>query len=187
MLTLDTRDSVISYQWRNVLSVNVYTEITHLVLRFCTYLIFPPNKLLLLILGLACSSLPLFLGVCSQSSSSKTVIIVLIMAAAALVLYFSINLLAKLIEKHICKWNITKLTVSSCLPSLTDVLWAAAVDLQRRRLRSSSRLRRIWTLAALTLVCGDGAVPGWVALVLVIWRIWCWGVGAKVQWVRMAV
>jgi hypothetical protein len=122
VLTLDTRDSVISYQWRNVLSVNVYTEITHLVLIFCTYLIFPPNKLLLLILGLACSSLPLFLGVCSQSSSSKTVIIVLIMAAAALVLYFSINLLAKLIEKHICKWNITKLTVSSCLPSLTDVL-----------------------------------------------------------------
>jgi hypothetical protein len=74
-------------------------------------------------------------------------------------------LLAKSIEKLICKGNNTKLSVYSCVPALLDT---PRVGLQHPRPHSSVRFAAITAMAAPALTCGDGAVPGRAALVLVI-------------------
>jgi hypothetical protein len=73
---------------------------------------------------------------------------------------YSIKLLAKSIEKLICKGNNTKLTVHSCVPSLSDTSRAVAVGLQHPQPHSSIRFAAIKAMSAPTLTCGDGAVSG---------------------------
>jgi hypothetical protein len=51
------------------------------------------------------------------SSHPRTLYCCINTGRIALIWYISINLLAKLIEKLICKWNSTKLTMQSCVPS----------------------------------------------------------------------